>query len=474
VRIQGTDQAEVAEVTALEGGDLEVRLFRAHASGAPAGDPWFLRRFRPRDTSEVRLDLLGGDDRVVVRGQSPIRVRVLGGAGDDGVDDSAAGETSFADWEGHNEVVPGRRTRVDARPYTPPVERPDRPWIPPRDWGGEYVYVPWYGFSPELLVFLGLGVQRNRYALRTHPYGTTQLLRVGFATGPRAFRVDYEADLRRENAGDWFTLSARFSQVEILRFYGFGNDTPSAGPDSFFDVEQQQVSLVPLYHLPLARKVTLAFGPKLAYATTRLPADTFIGEQRPYGSGPFGEVGATAEVRLDTRDLAAAPTRGVLLFAGGTFHPAVWDVRQRFGDLHAEAASHLTAPWPLRPTLSLRAAVQQVLGEYPFHEAAFIGGHSSVRGFSSERFAGDGRAWGNAELRLNLGRYFFVLPGEYGLFALVDTGRVWLAGEHSDTWHTGAGGGLWFAPVLRSNTLTIAVARSAERTGLYLRTGFTF
>jgi hypothetical protein len=36
------------------------------------------------------------------------------------------------------------------------------------------------------------------------------------------------------------------------------------------------------------------------------------------------------------------------------------------------------------------------------------------------------------------------------------------------------GGGLWFAYIERSNTVTIAVARSAERTGFYLRAGFLF
>jgi hemolysin activation/secretion protein len=115
-----------------------------------------------------------------------------------------------------------------------------------------------------------------------------------------------------------------------------------------------------------------------------------------------------------------------------------------------------------------------VLGVYPFHEAAFVGGPETVRGFSIQRFAGDASAWGNAELRLFLGRYFLVLPGEYGVFALADTGRVWLDGERSRAWHTGVGGGLWFAYLQRSNTVTLAVARSAERTGYYVRAGFLF
>jgi hemolysin activation/secretion protein len=152
----------------------------------------------------------------------------------------------------------------------------------------------------------------------------------------------------------------------------------------------------------------------------------------------------------------------------------VLDVREPFGSLRGEAATWLTAGLPLRPTLALRAAIRHVLGTYPFHEATFVGGPDTVRGFSAQRFAGDGGAWGNAELRLLLGRYFLVLPGEYGVFALADAGRVWLDGESSRRWHAGYGGGLWFAYVDRANTVTVAVARSDEQTGLYVRAGFPF
>jgi hemolysin activation/secretion protein len=164
----------------------------------------------------------------------------------------------------------------------------------------------------------------------------------------------------------------------------------------------------------------------------------------------------------------------VLFLVGGTFHPAAWAVRDPFGEAHAQAATHLSASLPLRPTLSLRAGVKRVFGTYPFHEAAFIGGADSLRGFSTQRFGGDASALGNAELRLYLGRYFLVLPGEYGVFALADAGRVWVDGERSRRWHTAVGGGLWFAYFRRDHTVTVAAARSDEKTAFYLAMGFGF
>lgn len=469
VRVEGTEEPELAEAVALDGGDLEVRLRRAGAADAP----WFSRRFRAVETSEVRLDLRGGDDRLVVRGRGPIRLRVLGGEGDDELDDSAGGETRWADWQGSNRVLPGSHTDVDSKPYVAPIPHPGRPWIPARDWGRQRTWLPWFGASPELGAFIGAGVRLERFAFRTHPHRISQTLRAGFATDPVAFSADYRGELRRENSGVYLSLGARASQIEILRFFGFGNET-GRRPESDHRVEQRQLSLVPLVHAPLADRLTLSFGPTVDHATTRTPPGRFITETRPYGSGSFGQLGARAELRLDHRDLAEAPTRGALVAVGASFHPDVWDVAQPYGDVHAEAASHLTASVRFQPTLALRFGARQLFGKYPFHEATFVGGPETLRGFSAQRFAGDGGAWGSAELRLLLGRYLVVLPGEYGLFALADTGRVWLDGEHSDRWHGSLGGGLWFAYVERSNTVTVAVARGDEGTGLYVRMGFLF
>jgi len=474
VRIAATDGPDVAQVVALAGGDLEVKVSRADRTGQPAGEPWFRRRFRPRETREIRIDLRGGEDRFVARGRSDVRVRVVGGEGDDLLDDSAGGGARLADWQGRNRVLRGPGTTLDARPYTPPPLESEVPFIPPRDWGRQTTWLPWFAFTPELGAFLGAGVQLDRFAFRTHPYGSRQLLHVGYATSARGFRGHYHGELRRENSRVFFALAARASQIEILRFFGFGNETPKEERTSFYEVKQTVLSLAPTINVPLSSRVTLALGPTLEHFSMRRPQGSFISMARPYGSGSFGQLGALAELELDTRDVPAAATRGVLIAGGGTFHPAAWDAKDPYGDVHLNASTYLTGSFVLRPTLALRVGAKRVFGTYPFQSAAFVGGDSSLRGFSSQRFAGDASVHGSAELRLFLGRFYLVLPGEYGAFALVDTGRVWLEGESSNRWHTGLGGGLWFAYFRRRNAVTLAAARSAEGTSFYVGMGFSF
>jgi hypothetical protein len=462
VMVHGTDQADTVSVERLPGGDLDLRI-----------EPYFHRRFHPGETHEIRLYLHGGDDRVTTRGRGgPIRLRVIGGEGNDFVDDSAGGGTRVSDSSGQNRVIQGPGTRVDTKEYVPPPPNPRAPWIPPRDWGHRTLFQLWLGGGPEVGAFLGGGLLIDRYGFRQDPFASRQLVRAGYATAAKAFRVEYDGEFRHSNRDLVSSLSARASGIDVLRFYGFGNETSSAGPDSFFRVKQQQYAVFPALSFSLGGPLRLTLGPTVKYADTKLEAGRFITAARPYGVGTFGEAGATARLGIDTRDVPSNARHGALFQTTGTFYPAVWDVKSSFGEVHGEAAGYVSAGGG--PTLALRAGGKRVWGTYPFHEAAFIGGANSVRGFRAQRFAGDSALWGNAELRLFLTKFFLVLPGELGIFGLGDGGRVWLAGESSDRWHTAVGGGIWFAFLSRASTVTVSVARSDERTGVYVRGGFAF
>jgi hypothetical protein len=51
---------------------------------------------------------------------------------------------------------------------------------------------------------------------------------------------------------------------------------------------------------------------------------------------------------------------------------------------------------------------------------------------------------------------------------------VWLKGEDSNKWHTGYGGGLWFAWLDRANAISATYARSEGRNAFYVHAGFAF
>ena len=149
---------------------------------------------------------------------------------------------------------------------------------------------------------------------------------------------------------------------------------------------------------------------------------------------------------------------------------------EAFGEVDGAASVYLTPGSGLGPTLALRAGGKHVFGDsIPFHEAAYLGGASDVRGYFENRYAGESAAFANAELRFKLFRYNLLVPTDLGLLGIADIGRVWLDGDPSeaDDWHAGVGGGLWWAFVGKQ-TLSLAIVNGDDRTGVYIRAGFLF
>jgi hypothetical protein len=471
VEIHGTDQRDVAEIERRTGGRVAVRL-----SSRAGVEPYYRRTFDGRETEEIRLYLHGGDDRLIVRGADGAgpRLLVMGGGGDDElVDSSRAGTTRLYDDRGSNRFVRGPGTSVDRRPYDEPP-RDTSTLGRPRDWGSYWMPLSWVGYSPDEGLFVGAGTDRTGYDFRRLPNNSHVRVRAGYATAARTYRAEFTGEFRGIVPPAVVTLRLRASGIDVLRFYGFGNETVDTGSSDFYKVKQQQYVVAPALAFRLSRATSLAVGPVLKFAHTNLEAGTFIDAARPYGVGDLGQVGAAADFRLDTRDVPRAARRGIWLAMGGSFYPKGLDVTSSFGEGHAEASSYLTARLPLRPTLAVRGAAKRVWGTYPLHEAAYVGGATTVRGFAEHRFAGDAALYGNVELRLAIARFFFLVPGELGFFGLGDAGRVYYSGETSDRWHAAAGGGLSVAFLSQANTVSVAGAHSVEGTRVYVRAGFAF
>ncbi len=474
VDIHATDERDVADIERQGGGRVAVQLSSARSGGE--GGPYFRRTFDRRETQEIRVYLHGGDDRLVVRGSdgSGPLVRVIGGGGDDElVDSSRAGTTRFYDDRGNNQFVTGPGTSVDRRHYDEPP-RDTSTLGRPRDWGSSWSPLTWVAYAPDVGVFVGAGVGRTGYGFRRLPYKSQVTVRAGYATAAAAYRAELMGEFGSGGPPVILTLHVRASGLDVLRFYGFGNATVDTGSTDFHKVKQQQYLVAPALKFALSPTADLSVGPVFKFAHTRLEAGTLVDAARPYGVADFGQIGAAADFRIDTRDQPRAASRGMSFELGGSVYPAALDVASSFGEGHAEAATYLTARIPLEPTLAVRVAGKKVWGVYPLHEAAYLGGASTVRGYAEHRFAGDAAAYGNVELRLSVAKFYVLVPSELGLFGLGDAGRVYLSGETSDRWHAAAGGGVWLAFLNRANTLSVAAAHSTEGTRVYVRAGFAF
>jgi hypothetical protein len=498
VQVKATDQSEYAEFEYKDNGQLDLRIGLLDDGTGNKADPYFQRAFDPDTTREVRLYLRGGDDSTaVLGGRGRITIRVDGGAGDDrfvNASQTGGGRISFYDSRGDNQFQPDRGAKVNTTSYERPPAK-DQAHKHALDWGGRTLFYPIVGYAPDPGFYLAADLALERYGYRKDPYKTRHRFLGGLVTnGPRPV-LGYSGSLRHVLPKVDAEFRLAYTGLTFLRFNGFGNETPIPESPSFYEVEQRNLMVAPTLAFrtgrnrggrpgsgsePLREELTLDFTLLLKYWNTPLDknADGFIATYDPplYGTGSFGQVGARVGVELDTRDNSGNPRRGVLFTVAGAVYPGIWDVESSFGEIHGAASTYLTAQIPTRPTLALRVGGKKVWGSVPFLEAAYIGGGRNLRGYRSRRYAGNASVYGNAELRFSVAPFKILVPGTVGLFALTDVGRVFYENDpaDADNWHVGYGGGLWISVIDRMQTLSVAIAKGDDLTGVYFMAGFMY
>jgi hemolysin activation/secretion protein len=94
-----------------------------------------------------------------------------------------------------------------------------------------------------------------------------------------------------------------------------------------------------------------------------------------------------------------------------------------------------------------RVGVGGTIGNAAFYQSMYLGGQGNLLGYRQYRFAGQYMAYNNLEARIRLAQFAnYILPGQLGFVGLFDVGRVWQKEDHSNQWHNGVGGGLYYAP----------------------------
>jgi hypothetical protein len=474
-----TNQSEQVEAKRLGNGDMDVTV-RVVGSGGALSAPTFHRLFRVKETEEVRLYTLGGNDSVkVTGGDKGPRVRMIGGIGNDTLDATGADNAELSDSEGQNRAIDAK---YDDRPYTPPPPPKNAPWIPPRDFTRETWGTPVISYNSDLGVFLGYSLLTESFGFRKSPYAAEHVFSGGWSFNQQGGRVEYKGDYRRENSATYFGLYALGSAVEILRFYGFGNESQAPANADFYKANTRQFVLYPTFHASFAKHGLFTIGPALKYTSSDRTKDQQINVTQPYGIGDFGELAVHGILSWDGRDNLVFPRRGGLVAVRGSYFPKAWDVVSAFGQVNGNLNGYLTAG-PL--TLALRAGGKKVFGTYPYMDAASLGQgglgrgalaepESTLRGYRARRYQGDSSAFGNSDLRLRISHITLIVPGQWGLTAFGDVGRVWLEGESSDTWHAGVGGGIWISFLRDRMAFSTGIAHSKEEDLFYLTGGFGF
>ena len=496
VDIRGTDNDEYAEINRIDDHHVEVTISkRDKKTGEKKKSVLFHRVFDDEYTKEIRVMLLDGDDYAIVKGKvnSSIPVIVAGDGDSDELIDSSEVEgyllgfvpfipqaekkTYFYDGGNKTRFVEGASTVLneesnpkyanDTAKYEPVVQ----------DWGHDWRFIPWIAANPDEGLFLGGGPILYEFGFRTSPYVYRMELKAGFAFKPQRFKVNYLGEFYSLINGPKITLHAFASGIEVLNFYGFGNETKldkGLKRNNFYKVNQKEFLFDPQMEFLLNRTLDFTLGLSAKYNSTEKENNSLITQALPNGSTNFLLTGINIGFKIDGRDNWVIPGKGFFVNTAGTFFPSVKKEQNSFSKITGDARYYLsTSSLPLS-AIALRVYGEKNFGRYPFFEAAFLGGNNLLRGFSRNRFAGDACFMGSAEIRIYLFKFFFQVPIYLGITALDDIGKVFVSGSDSRIWHNAAGGGIWFSIINPAFLFSVNYAKSNEDSGIYFTSGFPF
>jgi len=512
VDLHGTDADDRATIVRQSDGSVDIRL----ESG---GVKYLDRRFMPNDTREIRLYLQGGNDVATIAGTTPssIPLWIVGGSGrNDLVDSSSVGGRARPTRIYDNGGVPDSNIIVktgdvaigDKKQDAPKQNKadstekkagkeekdakggydPDTAWnrrpmvkvdgweVPPfRDRGSS--------IRPTLSVATGRGlgimptieITRRKYGFRQYPYASKTQLEVGYSTELKGWEVEFETDNRIESSRMFIATKTGLSELMAGRFGGFGNDLVPPADLRLVDVRQKQYSFQPSIGWALGPETEFTVGPLVKYTVTDSAPNRFVSEDRPYGFRRFGQAGFAARFLHESTKKVVThggtaeelmeedPPRGFKLDANAAVYPALWDPTTSFGTLSAVATGYLTLPLPLSPVFAARLGGQQNFGDFPYYEAAFLGGRKSVRTLRRNAYAGDAMLYGSAELRIPVASFPIIVPLNSGVFGFADAGRVYMDGKSPGGWHHGMGVGVWLGVLKASTSLTLTFSDQRDR-----------
>ena len=496
VDIYGTNKDEYVEIKRLDDHRVEVIINeRDKETGEKKNLVLFHRIFNDDCTKEIRIMLLDGDDFAIIKGKvnSSIPVIIAGDGDKDELIDSsevegyllglipfisqAEKQTYFYDGGNKTKFVRGASTVInknnnpepgnDTMKYEPGIQ----------DWGHDWKFIPWISSSPDEGLFLGGGPILYEFGFRTSPYVYRIELKAGFATKPQKFKINYLGEFYSIINGSKITLHSFGSGLEVLNYYGIGNETgrdKDLEKKDFYKVNQKEFLIDPQIEFLLDRIINLSFGLSLKYTSTEMEESSLLSQNPPYGSKDFLLTAISTGIKIDKRNNPVLPGKGFYFSGSAAFYPSIKQEQNSFSKLAGDARYYFSTSFLPLSAVAFRIYGEKNIGNYPFFESAFLGGNSSLRGFVKNRFAGDGSLSGSVELRLYLFKFFFQVPMYFGITALDDVGKVFISDTESKKWHNAYGGGIWLSIINPEFLFSINYAKSPEDSGIYFTSGFPF
>ena len=351
------------------------------------------------------------------------------------------------------------------------------------------VWKPLFGFAinRDDGFQLGLGSEFTRHNFRKYPYASLNRLMVYYAFSTSAFRINY--------AGEWLRV---FRKTDIIanvdvhapqntqNFFGRGNETEfnkNGDFRRFYRARFNTYQVTPaLRWRNMKTGVMFSVGPTLQHYAFdssdnkgRFIANVLVNS---YDSNTIASskthAGVLMNFTVDKKNSPILPTQGVYLNVKMQALGGLNGNSESFGQIIPEFAVYQKLNNKGTIVIANRIGGGITVGKSAFYQSLFVGGHENLLGYRQYRFAGEHMLYNNFEIRMKIANFTgYIIPGIFGLTGFYDVGRVWVDGEKSDKWHSGVGGGVFFAPA-QMVVVNVVAGYSDEGWLPYVTMGFRF
>ncbi|HUC81877.1 MAG TPA: BamA/TamA family outer membrane protein [Flavisolibacter sp.] len=488
VNIVGSNQRELFVLDKQPGDKLHVTVHKIDKNNAIATS-MYNRVFDGNETKELMIYGLEGNDSFVVKGvPNSIKVRMIGGSGDDHfVNESNEGkgvrvyDVTFEENKfSGNEA--GFLKRINADPRNNEYNRLSYKY-------GYFNPGIQYGYNVDDGLFLGLKGEVVTQGFRKEPFATRHIFRAAHALRTSSYYFAYEGDFTRAVGNKDLLIRGNLrAPVNVTNFFGLGNNTvfdkSQPGGDRYYRARYNIGNLSFLLRRQLQSWMRINYGLAFQYFDINNSEndDKFLGQSVLSGVDnatlykPKMYVGPAFLLDINSRNNPNLPTRGFLLDAGARSLIGLNGQSNRVTQLHWDMSVVASFEPRAIAVYALRLGVGHNIGAFEIPQAQYLSGTENLRGYRRNRFAGRTMLFNNAEIRIRLAEFStFLFPGSLGILGFHDIGRVWQDGEENKgRWHNGYGGGIWIAPIKRW-VVTGSLAFSKEEKALpYFSIGYRF
>jgi hypothetical protein len=459
--IEATDKNELFEITGTKEKGLKITARKLNAAGE-AKDILFSKIYDPAITQEIRLYLHAGNDSVVINNRTaPVRLRVIGGNGQ----------------KAYNVVQSRSRLRFYKK---------DTAFVPVNLY---HLTIPLFtaGYNLDDGVLFGLGFKHIHQGFRKLPYASVQQLMIAHSFSTNAYRITYRGEWLKVAGNADFQLQAVAKAPDNTQnFFGRGNVTPFNKTGDFKRFYRTRFAIFqvdPAFRWRTGKATAFSIGPSFQYY--RYDAGENTGRLISFPSliGSYdsltvdrdkAHLGVVLAFSVDKRNSRLFPSSGASFNIRVQGYGGLNNYSQSFVQVIPEATFYQPLNASRTIVLAERLGGGISLGKTAFYQSLFIGGHENLLGYRQFRFAGQHSLYNNLELRMKIANFAsYILPGQLGLTYFFDIGRVWETKNNSGEWHTGAGGGVYFAPA-QLLVLQLVAGHSKEGWLPYFTLGFRF